>query len=188
MRVDVSHDASPHDDVLVVSWGSSDATSRRLNLREDPTALDGIEDVRRRPHLRSFLAAVNGADSVFASVRCRAGQSDVTIPDSFEFSSSLDLVFADVDFNLDRNFALDSANRFAELLACDPSADFLSAAVRVRPCFFRAHDRPGFALNLSLRARGATPEQAELRWGFGLARIQQALLFLSRVVRHHLQK
>jgi hypothetical protein len=34
-----------------------------------------------------------------------------------------------------------------------------------------------------LVGRGGTLEQAELRWGLGVAHLQQALLFLSRAVR-----
>ena len=39
---------------------------------------------------------------------------------------------------------------------------------------------------IRLAARGESPEQAVLRWGLGLAHIQQALLFTSRYLRLHL--
>ncbi len=50
----------------------------------------------------------------------------------------------------------------------------------------RAAGRTGYGLRIQLSARGVTPQQAELRWGFGLARIQQALLFVSRTIRQQI--
>ncbi len=41
----------------------------------------------------------------------------------------------------------------------------------------------GLALGLRLEANGDSVEQAELRWGLGLAHIQQGLLFVSRWLR-----
>ena len=41
----------------------------------------------------------------------------------------------------------------------------------------------GLALGLRLEANGDSLEQAELRWGLGLAHIQQGLLFVSRWLR-----
>ena len=41
----------------------------------------------------------------------------------------------------------------------------------------------GLALGLRLEANGDSVEQAELRWGLGLAHIQQGLLFASRWLR-----
>ena len=58
--------------------------------------------------------------------------------------------------------------------------------LRVRRCRFRATGGSGFGLALLLRARGETAGQAEIRWGLGLAHLQQALLFVSRGVRQRL--
>ena len=52
-----------------------------------------------------------------------------------------------------------------------------------------SQDKPSqkeLALWLRLAAKGESPEQAVLRWGLGLAHIQQALLFTSRYLRLHL--
>ena len=43
-----------------------------------------------------------------------------------------------------------------------------------------------FAMGIRLAAKGESAEQAVLRWGLGLAHIQQALLFTSRHLRMHL--
>jgi hypothetical protein len=39
-----------------------------------------------------------------------------------------------------------------------------------------------------LLAKGDSAEQAALRWGLGLAHLQQALLFTSRHLRQHLKQ
>jgi hypothetical protein len=39
---------------------------------------------------------------------------------------------------------------------------------------------------MRLAAKGNTPEQAVLRWGLGLAHLQQALLFTSRHLRQQI--
>ena len=66
--------------------------------------------------------------------------------------------------------------------------DALRVALRARACHFRAPSRWGFCLAVFLYARGATPEQAEVRWGLGLVRIQQALLFTSRILRQKIAR
>jgi hypothetical protein len=48
---------------------------------------------------------------------------------------------------------------------------------------FQESGRAGYALRFILTGYGGTPAQAELRWGLGVAHLQQALLFLSRAVR-----
>jgi hypothetical protein len=42
------------------------------------------------------------------------------------------------------------------------------------------------AIWIRLSAKADTPEKAVLRWGLGLAHLQQALLFTSRHLRMHL--
>jgi hypothetical protein len=43
-----------------------------------------------------------------------------------------------------------------------------------------------FATGIRLAAKAESAEQAVLRWGLGLAHLQQALLFTSRHLRMHL--
>ncbi len=54
--------------------------------------------------------------------------------------------------------------------------------MRISPVAF-ATDDDGFCLRIILYARGETLEQARVRWGLGLARVQQALLFVARELR-----
>ena len=45
-----------------------------------------------------------------------------------------------------------------------------------------------FALKIELEAVGDSGEQAALRWGLGLAHLQQALLFTSRYLRQQISQ
>ena len=78
-----------------------------------------------------------------------------------------------------------SASGLKELLERD-TADTVRAVLRISPCDFTAENRRGFCLSIRLVAEGSSAQQAELRWGLGLARIQQALLFRSRALKQQI--
>lgn len=185
MRVEVKAELAPGDATLEIPW--EQAGERYLDLRSDARAIAAIEPARRYVPLGRFLDTVNGLDSVFRTAKCsaHAGQGAAAPPESHEFASSVHLLFADEKYNFRVEHYEGLAGQLGELLARDSPADALHAGLRIRSCRFRTAGRDGFCLAILLSAQGATPEQAELRWGLGLTRIQQALLFLSRVVRHH---
>ena len=192
MRVQVTFELGEADDKLEIPWESHDGAIRYFDLREQPRALEQIEEARRHLPLRSFLAAVNSTDSVFATAKCDTWlkQDEPGSPEAeggpYEFASYVDLVFALEDFNFERGHYEGLTKRLEELMTRGAAADTLRAELCVRHCHFRNVAGWGFYLTIFLCARGSTPEQAELRWGLGLARLQQALLFISRVIRHQL--
>jgi hypothetical protein len=192
MHVEVAFQLDELSAKLEIPWKGPDPASRYLDLRSDPGALQQLEQARRHLPLRNFLAAVNSADSIFATAKCATWlNQDVRIgagTEPYEFASSIDLIFALNDLNFEQQQYEGLTARLKELLTRDAPSDSLRAKLAVRRCHFRVFDRWGFSLTICLHARGATPEQAELRWGLGLARLQQALLFLSRVVRHELAR
>jgi hypothetical protein len=155
----------------------------RFDLHLDATAIDRIEAARKHAPLRTFLANVNVNDSIFSSIGCKVwstteaagGKPDV-------FASRIDLIFLQEAANFGRGPHENLANRLSELLTREV-AEALRAELRISPVEFAGEDR-GFCLRVILYARGATPEQAEVRWGLGLARLQQALLFIARGLRH----
>jgi len=187
MRVDFAIEVGSEDEALEIPWENTATGSRYLDLRENPRAIEQIQEARQYMPLRSFLAAVNSADSVFATARCRTSSSPGT---ENEFVSWIDLVFAPAleDFNFDRGHFERAADRLLELLAQDAASEALRGRLLLRRCRYVDADRWGFCLTLVLSARGETSGQAELRWGLALARVQQALLFTSRVIRQHLPK
>lgn len=96
------------------------------------------------------------------------------------FASRIDLMISQGE-NPGHALYEEIAARLAGLLEREPG-DALRAELHVSPAEF-AGGRTGFCLRLFLFSRAATEEQAELRWNLGLARVQQALLFIARAIR-----
>lgn len=158
-----------------------------LDIRRNARAIYQIEAARRHPPLGRFLATVNSEDSVFATATARVQPAEPIAPGApCHFSSRIALLFADEKFNFDPSHYQGLMTQLQKLLGSESGPDSLSLALRIGPCRFAQSEREGFHLALTLGATGDSPEQAELRWGLGLVRVQQALLFLSRVVRQHL--
>lgn len=187
MHVQVAIEPAEAGKALEIPWESPGPETRYFDLREDPRAIAHIEAARRHPPLGNFLVAVNSDDSVFSTAGCKTwAEQHVLGVEPCEFASRVDLVFAPEPFNTDRSRYHGLTQRLQVLLTRETSPDALHSELCVCPCRFRTSGRQGFCLRILLRARGATPQQAELRWGLGLARIQQALLFTSRLIRQQI--
>lgn len=184
MRVEERWELDDEDEAVEIPWENRARGTRYFNLRDEPAAIAEIEPARRQRPLHNLLIALNSADSLFRTVRAQvwlepeaaAGQ------DASAFASRLDVVFGDERMNFDRAPYLMLLEGLADLLTRD-SGDTLHAWLTVRRCRFSESGREGYSLATFLTAQGETPGQAELRWGLGLARVQQALMFLSRVIR-----
>jgi hypothetical protein len=159
-----------------------------FDLRANPQAIEGIAAARQYLPLRNFLTAVNGAESIFATASA-ATKSDlpaaVSAGPAHEFASQTRIVFAEASLNCERKNYLDLSSGLKELLERD-MADAVRAVLRLSPCDFTAENRRGFCMSIRLVAEGSSAQQAELRWGLGLARVQQALLFRSRALKHQI--
>jgi len=203
MRVEVAFELDEASEKLEIPWESSNPDIRYFDLREDTKLIERLEVARQHPPLRNFLTAMNSADSLFATARCKtwltqqdpgsgAASGAATAPgtsmEPCQFASQVDLVFTPEQFNFNRSQYAELTGRLVELLTRESAPDALRVALRARACHFRAPSRWGFCLAVFLYARGATPEQAEVRWGLGLVRIQQALLFTSRILRQKIAR
>lgn len=170
---------------LEMPWRS--ASGQYFDLRQDARSIYQIEAARRHPPLGRFLATVNSEDSVFATAACRveawsaAGEPGA----GHRFSSRIALLFADPEFNFQLSHYEGLIGQLEKLLGRDRPADSLLVTLRLGPCRFTESQREGLHLAITLAAAGDSAEQARTRWGLGLVRVQQALLFLSRVVRQH---
>jgi hypothetical protein len=184
MRVEVAFEIGESDVSLEVPWKKADGTARYLDLRSDPKAILEIEPARRHRPLHNFLALVNSADSVFSTARCRVWLEPET-EEASEFACEIDVFFALEDLNAERSHYEGLCQRLLELLSRE-SGESVRAELRVRRCRFPTTGGNGYCLALILRARGETAGQAEIRWGLGLAHVQQALLFVSRAIRQRL--
>lgn len=159
-----------------------------VDLRENPQAIQKITAAREYPPLRNFLATVNGAESIFTTVGAST-RSDppTTVSDvsGHEFAFEATLIFAEPSLNFERKQYAELSSGLKELLERDTS-DALRAVLRIASCDFQAQGRRGFCLGIRLVAEGDSPEQAELRCGLAMARIQQALLFRARALKQQI--
>jgi hypothetical protein len=183
MRVEIVEEAEGKEPAPVFP-----PDEKYLDLRANPQAIEGIAEARQYLPLRNFLASVNGEESIFATASATT-KSDLPAAVSaglaYEFASQARIVFAEPALNWERRHYVDLAAGLKELLERD-TADAVRAVLRISPCDFTAENRRGFCLSIRLVAEGSSAQQAELRWGLGLARIQQALLFRSRALKQHI--
>jgi hypothetical protein len=183
MHVDAAREPDPAVR-LDIPWQSP--AGHYLDIRHNARSIYQIEAARKHPPLGRFLATVNSEDSVFTTAAARTATTGNAEGEPWRFASRIALVFADEKFNFHASHYEGLVAQLENLLGHDSPADSLNATLRIGPCHFGQLDRQGFHLALTLSAQGESAEQAELRWGLGLVRVQQALLFLSRVVRQHL--
>lgn len=174
MRVTVTNDSGK---------GCPVAGPERLDLREEPARIDRIEAARRYPAFRGLLLNLNSDESPFATFGCKVWIEDVEGAEPIVFASRIDLIISQDAERLGRAQYEEMASRLASLLERE-SGDAARVELLISPAQF-AGGFEGFCLRLLLFARGAKQDQAQLRWSLGLARVQQALLFLARAIRQN---
>jgi hypothetical protein len=174
MRVTVTRDNRQSCSIARPEW---------LDLREEPAAIERIDAARQHATLRGLLLNLNADESPFATFGCKVWtETEDAGAEPNIFVSRIDFVVSHGE-ELDEAQYDDLARRLAGLLEREPGD-----ALRVELCISPAQlegGRQGFCLRLLLFARGAGQQQAQLRWTLGLARVQQALLFLARAIRHN---
>jgi hypothetical protein len=192
MRVEAVNSLGVSVRAIEVPWSGASG-DEFIDLRENPAAIARIHTASENPPLATFLAAVNGAGSLFSTVRAKVwGEPSAQPGGEFTFHSRVDLIFSQESFNLMPERYEDVARRLVELWMRDTSGDTLSVRLEILPCDFvvakaagEDHSE-GAALRVILSARSASAEQARIRWGLGIVRVQQALLFVSRAMRQKL--
>jgi hypothetical protein len=156
-----------------------------VDLRANPHAIQRIAVARQYLPLTNFLAAVNVAESMFATASSAAKldlPGAASAEQIYKFASQAKIVFAEPSLNLTRKHYVDLISALKELLERG-EADAARVVVWISPCDFKFENRHGFCLSIHVMAEGGSPQQAELRWGLGLARVQQALMFRSRALK-----
>ena len=154
----------------------------RLPEHGAPTG-EASEDASVKLALQSFQSAMQGDDSLFVSEYGgnsrvnRAGDGRGICRGNFSLS------FKEKEFGRNRGLYFQLIQKLIELLKGAGSQEVLMA----RLCLMSAgkiESSPGiFSLGIELEALGESGDQAALRWGLGLAHLQQALLFTSRHLR-----
>jgi hypothetical protein len=186
MRVEAVNSLGVSGVAIEIPWSNADGESY-LDLRENPAAISQIGAARENSPLTGFLAAVNGAGSLFSTARAKVWE-DAPSPSvaEFTFHSRVDLMFARAEFNFIPERYEDAVQRLVVLWMRDTSGDALSVRLEILPCAYGDAKKEGAALRLTLSSRSASADQARVRWGLGIVRVQQALLFVSRAMRQKL--
>src|SRR5271168_5068679 len=144
--------------------------------------------------IKSFLAAIESDDSLFCVAQPLTGPSAEESPSGRIFSEDIVLEFRQVELKCQRSLHFILIEKLIELLKEAGSKETLHATLCLRSTNTLGSSSGGpekstlneLELWIRLAVRGESPEQAVLRWGLGLAHMQQALLFTSRFLRMQL--
>lgn len=184
MRVEIRAEFEEAGEKFEVPWQDPGKGLQFLDLRANPAAVEKVEAARQHRPLANFLSAVNSADSLFASVRAQTGLEQRSgDAEACLFSTRVVVAFADPSMNLEREIYTGLLEKLKGLLTKGGGSEALRVELALHPCRYNEVSRWGTCLAILLEASGSTDEQAVLRWGLGLAHVQQALLFSSRVLR-----
>lgn len=148
--------------------------------------------------IKNFLAAIESDDSLFCLAQPLVGPAADESAGGRVSWGDLILQFRQEELRSLRNLHFLLIEKLIELLKEAGSAASLEAIFCLTSGNVPGNDPPSssasqyeanrkeLVLWMRLAAKGATPEQAVLRWGLGLAHLQQALLFSSRHLRQQI--
>jgi hypothetical protein len=165
---------------------------------EMPGRTGGVGDVAGEPGaglaIKSFLAAIDSDDSLFCIARPLEGPSADESASGPVYSGDILLEFREAENCRNRSLHFVLMEKLIELLKEAGSNESLGTTLCLTPgsILVSGSETPAparqkeLALWMRLTAKGDSADQAVLRWGLGLAHLQQALLFTSRHLRMHL--
>ena len=141
--------------------------------------------------VKNFLAAIESDDSLFCVAQPLGGPSADESEGGRIYFGDIVLEFRHAEHSRQRSLHFLLLEKLVELLKEAGSQESLAttlclttASISVGTSESQAEPRQKeLALWIRLAAKGDSAEQAQLRWGLGLAHIQQALLFTSRHLR-----
>jgi hypothetical protein len=158
-----------------------------LPVRETGS-LPVLEDVAVNRALQNFFTAIESDDSLFAGEAAGEAPAGGAPGAAAVYSGDFLLRFRDATLANSRTLHFSLIEKLVELLKEAGSTDSLVASLCLSPSAAAPGKPAGLALRLRLEARGNSLEQAGLRWGLGLAQVQQALLFTSRYLRQQIAR
>ena len=153
---------------------------------QDKAAFRSFSDAAVERALKSFLGVMSAEDSLFTAEPGGTLLGSVNTSET-KCSGNIRLKFRDETLAANRGAHFSLLEKLSELLKQAGSAESLNALLCVSTGASDAK-QPKFALAMRLEATGNSAEQAGLRWGLGLAHLQQALLFTSRALRQQLTR
>jgi hypothetical protein len=151
-------------------------------------AAEAPDDSAVKLALQNFKSALQGDDSLLDSRALgnwqvkRVGEARASCAGGFE------LILRSKDAGSNRGIHFQLMQKLIELLKDAGSPEIFA----VKLCLIsEARDEAGQedrVLRMELESVGDSNEQAALRWGLGLAHVQQALLFTSRYLRQQIAR
>jgi hypothetical protein len=138
--------------------------------------------------IKNFLAAIESDDSLFSMTQPMAGPSAEESTAGPVYSGDIVLEFRQAENRHNRSLHFMLMEKLIELLKEAGSKETLDTTLCLTAGSQEKANQKELAMWIRLRAKGESPEQAVLRWGLGLAHVQQALLFTSRHLRLHLSQ
>jgi hypothetical protein len=159
----------------------------RVEILANPSLPEPSSELPENRALHTLLLAVNAEESFFRITSCNLHPPAVrgAAGPNF-FSGSFLLFFSDEAFNRERAHYFALLETLSELLNKAGSADVLEVRLGLSSRADSGPQASAFALFVELVSQGASAEQAELRWGLGVAHLQQAVLFSARLLRKKL--
>jgi hypothetical protein len=143
-----------------------------------------IEDPSVKLALQNFRSALQSDDSMFDSQEAGTGPVAAGGDGPASCAGEFLVTFRDVEPGGSRGMYFQLIQKLAELLRDAGSRDVMAVSICLTTERPKGIPKGALGLRIRLEATGESSEKAALRWGLGLAHLQQALLFTSRYLRH----
>jgi hypothetical protein len=186
MQVDHAVELGADDETLEFPWATPDGGPRYYDLKHQPEALAFVDEAKRFPELKEFLAAINSPASPLETAKCDAWATTEIHPEEeifgapWKFGSYVDFVFS----GQSARYSFDDHEKFLGKLTAllkrvpeiPASAEFL-----LRRCCFHEGEtiREGFYVTFYLFGYGSDETTARQQWGIGLRLVGSAIVQLS---------
>lgn len=187
MQADYAVELGPNDEALELPWMACDQGLQYYDLKRRPELLSSIEEARRFPELRQFLAAINLPASHLETAKCDAWPSTDILPEeaifgsASKFGSYIDLIFSESGPRFSFSEHEQLAGGLCRLLRRTPeipaTAEFL-----IRRCYYRDggnSSEQGFYVTFYSFGFGSNEAAARRQWAIGLKLAENAILQLS---------
>lgn len=142
-----------------------------------------VKDAPENRALQNFISSLSSEDSHFSVEHPGSGGVHEPEQAGEVYSGDFLITFRSPEDQKNSSLHFTLLEKLSELLRTAGSSDTLGVILSLTKAPSTERGNPGLALSLRLEANGDSVEQAELRWGLGLAHIQQGLLFASRWLR-----
>jgi hypothetical protein len=157
------------------------------NIPERAAKIAG-DDAAVKLALQNFTSALQGDDSFFDSRPIGNWQVIIAGDGRATCAGGFVLSLRGQEAGCNRGLHFQLIQKLVELLKNAGSPEILEARLCLSSETERESGQAAFSLRMELESVGDSNEQAALRWGLGLAHLQQALLFTSRYLRQQISQ